>query len=57
MITVLVDCDRIERSQTIDETRLMNNLRSPSTISAFVRVGRLNDPWGIEEGGGGIDRR
>lgn len=47
MVTVLVDRSGIERSQTVDETRLVDDLGSPFALGD---VGRFDDPWRVEKG-------
>lgn len=50
MAAILVDSSRIERSQTVDEAGLMNDLRSSSAFSGFVSICGFDDLWGVEEG-------
>lgn len=57
MNAVLIDCDRIESSQTVDKTRLVNDLRSSPAVSAFTDVGGFNYFWGVEEGSRGVNSR
>ena len=57
MVTVLINRGRVEGSQTIDEARLVDDLRSPLVLSWFVGVGGFDDLWGVEEGSGGTASR
>lgn len=49
MVRVLVDRSRIERSQTVDEARLVDDLRGSPAFSGFVGIIRFNDFWRVKE--------